>query len=49
MGGQGLITILYIGFRVCGIWSLNLATIVGKSGPSEMFIAAKEENHENSY
>jgi hypothetical protein len=33
------------------LWNLalNLAAIVGKFGPSEMFIATKEEDHENSY
>ncbi len=55
MGGQGLVTIfdiyiyIYIGFRVCGIQPLNLLAIVGKFGPSEMFIATKEDDHENSY
>jgi hypothetical protein len=32
------------------LWNLalNLVAIVGKFGPSEMFIATKKEDHENS-
>ncbi len=38
-----------MGFRVCGIWPLNFATMVGKFGPIELFIAANEEDLGNSY
>jgi hypothetical protein len=36
-------------FRVSGIWPLNLITMVGKFGPSDVFTVAKEEEHELSY
>jgi len=32
-----------LGLKVYNIWPLNLASIIGKSGPSEMFIATEEE------
>lgn len=36
-------------FRVFRIWPLNLIAMVGKFGPSDVFITTKEEEHENSY
>jgi len=36
-------------FRVFRIWPLNLITMVGKLGPSDVFITTREEEHENSY
>jgi hypothetical protein len=53
--GQGLQVILQKGkkkikSRICRIWPLNLTTMVGKVGPSDVFtIVLKEEHHENSY
>jgi len=48
MGGQGFVALfeketIKLEFRVCRIWPLNLATMVGKFGSSEVFIVAKEE------
>jgi hypothetical protein len=36
-----------LGFMVYWIWPLNLATMVGKFGLSEVFIGAKEEGAKN--
>jgi hypothetical protein len=36
-------------FRVCRIWPLNLATMVGKFALSEVFTIVKEEGAENAY
>jgi hypothetical protein len=36
-------------FKVFGIWPLDLITMVGKIGPSDVFTVAKEEEHELSY
>jgi len=36
-------------FRVSQIWRLNLVAIVGKFGPSDVFIVVEEEEHELSY
>ncbi len=36
-------------FRVSRIWLLNHAAMVGKFGPSDVFIAAKKPEHELSY
>jgi hypothetical protein len=38
-----------LGFRVCGIWPLNFDAMVGKFGPIELFITAKEKDLGNSY
>ncbi len=35
--------------KVYGIWPLNPTTMVGKFGPNDVFIVAKEEEHELSY
>jgi hypothetical protein len=35
--------------RVWGIWPLNLVAMVGKINPIEVFIATKDEDHENAY
>jgi inorganic pyrophosphatase len=35
--------------KVSGIWPLNFIAMVGKCGPSDVFIIAKEEEHELSY
>jgi nitrate reductase NapE component len=34
-----------LGFKVCGIWPLNLIAMVGKFGLIEMFIAINKEEH----
>jgi hypothetical protein len=36
-------------FRVSIIWPLNHVAMVGKFGPSDVFIATKEKEHELSY
>jgi hypothetical protein len=36
-------------FRVSRIWPLNHVAMVGKFGPSDVFIATKEAKHELSY
>ncbi len=38
-----------LGIKVVGIWPLNHTTMVGKFGPSDVFIAIEEEEHELSY
>jgi hypothetical protein len=48
MGGQSFATIfekkkIKFRFKVCGIWSLNSPTIVGKFSSNEVFIAIGEE------
>jgi hypothetical protein len=34
-----------LGFRVFGIWPLNLTTVVGKIGLGDVFTRVKEEEH----
>ncbi len=36
-------------FKVCEIWSLNLAAIVGKFGPNDVFIAIEKEITKSAY
>jgi hypothetical protein len=36
-------------FRVWEIWPLNLVAMLGKFNPIEVFIATKDEVHENAY
>jgi hypothetical protein len=36
-------------FKVCAIWPLNLVAMVGKFGPNELFILAKEMDHESGF
>jgi hypothetical protein len=38
-----------LGFKVYGIWPLNLITMVGKFGPNKVFITTKEEGEKNAY
>jgi hypothetical protein len=54
MGRQGLVAVLEkktikSRFKVYEIWLLNLATMVEKFNPNEVFITTKEEGSENAY
>jgi hypothetical protein len=52
MGGQGFaMSQNYIKsrFKVWEMWPLNLVATVEKFNPIEVFIATKDEDHENAY
>jgi hypothetical protein len=52
MGGQSFtMSQKYIKsrFKVYEIWPLNLVAMVGKINVIEVFIATKDEDHENAY
>jgi hypothetical protein len=52
MGGQGFAMSqknIKSRFKVWEMWPLNLVAMVGKFNPIQVFIATKDEDHENAY